>query len=218
MGADFQESIDKLREKALLDYEILDTESENTYNDITLLASHVAAAPISLISLFDRNRKWIKSKLGLTIGEVAFSGSFGSYAIQNPDEIFIVTDAQKDPRFVNNPLVIGEPRVRFYAGIPLCTSAGIAIGTLSVMDIIPRPRFTEESVNLLWSLAQLTMTHLETRRFVVGVSHELKKLHEMNIFSSETAREEYEAMNGKMDLVLQKIKIRKEQRLTRDSG
>lgn len=123
---------------ALRDYQILDTLAERDYDDITELAAALCDTAISLVSLVDEKRQWFKSCFGLNVTETPVEWAFCSHAIQTPGEMFIVPDAHKDPRFSNNPLVTGDPHIRFYAGMPLLTSSGHALGTLCVLDTVPR--------------------------------------------------------------------------------
>ncbi|YAG10681.1 GAF domain-containing protein [Nostoc sp. DSM 114167] len=125
------------RLKALADYNILDTLPEQAFDDLTAIAAYICKTPIALISLVDSDRQWFKSKLGLESSEIARDGSFCSYAILQPEEILVVPNALKDDRFNNNPLVKGNPKIRFYAGVPLITPDGFPIGTLCVLDTIP---------------------------------------------------------------------------------
>ncbi|MBN9409940.1 MAG: GAF domain-containing protein [Burkholderiales bacterium] len=117
---------------------VLDSSAETAYDDITRLASQTFGAPISLISLIDEDRQWFKSRVGLEMQETPRDWSFCSHAIEQPDEVLVVRDAQLDPRFRNNPMVTGSPHIRFYAGAPLVTATGEAIGSLCVIDSKPR--------------------------------------------------------------------------------
>jgi len=122
------------RLNALKSYDILDSLPEEEYDDITRLASEICQTPISLISLLDDSRQWFKSNHGLQVRETPIEYAFCSHAIINPNEIFIVPDSRKDPRFSKNPLVTGEPYVIFYAGVPLVDKNGFPLGSLCVID------------------------------------------------------------------------------------
>jgi GAF domain-containing protein len=125
------------RLKVLWQYEVLDTVPEEVFDDLTELAATICEAPMALISLVDENRQWFKSKIGLTISETSRGHSFCAYAITQPG-LFIVPDATLDPRFASSPMVVSEPKIRFYAGAPLITPDGHALGTLCVLDKVAR--------------------------------------------------------------------------------
>lgn len=128
---------------ALLRYEILDTPDEAAFDDITQLAARFCGTPIALISLVDGERQWFKSRFGLEVSETPRQISFCTHTIED-DGLFEVPDALQDPRFADNPLVRGEPRVRFYAGTPLTSVDGHNLGTLCVIDRQPRQLNTEQ--------------------------------------------------------------------------
>jgi GAF domain-containing protein len=152
---------EKQRLVTLRGYEILDTEPEAAFDDLTLLASYVCQTPIALISLIDADRQWFKSKVGVSLSETTRDIAFCASAILQPD-VFIVPDASEDQRFAENPLVIAEPKIRFYAGATLMT-AGQALGTLCVMDRVPRELSSEQS-EALRALSRQVLAQLELRR------------------------------------------------------
>jgi anti-sigma regulatory factor (Ser/Thr protein kinase) len=147
---------------ALRRYRILDTEPERGFDDLTHLASHICGTPIALITLVDENRQWFKSRVGLTVTETSRSISMCARAIEQPD-VFVIPDALEDRRFRDNPLVVGEPHVRFYAGAPLITPDGHALGTLCVADRVPR-RLTADQLEALLALKRQVEMQLELRR------------------------------------------------------
>src|SRR5262249_7582990 len=131
------QEIEKKRLKVLWEYEVLDTVPEAIFDDLTELAACVCEAPIALISLVDEKRQWFKSKFGTPVNETSRDISFCAHAIKQTG-LFIVPDTVKDERFASNPLVTSEPKIRFYAGAPLITPDGYALGTLCVIDKVPR--------------------------------------------------------------------------------
>jgi two-component sensor histidine kinase len=149
---------------ALHDYGILDTGREAVFDDFVLLAANICAAPIAVINLIDQDRQWFKAEIGLDVDETPLDLSICAHAILQPG-LFVVPDTTQDPRFSQNPLVTGEPRLRFYAGALLRTEAGLPLGTLCVLDQAPRPGgLTTEQQRLLDALARQVMTQLELRR------------------------------------------------------
>ena len=147
---------------ALEKYAILDTEPEQAFDDLTLLASYICKTPIALISLVAEKRQWFKSKVGLSVSETPREIAFCSTAIMQ-SEVMVVPDTLQDPRFRNNPLVVSEPRIRFYAGAPLITEEGYALGTLCVVDRTPR-EFSADQKEALQALSRLVCAQLEFRR------------------------------------------------------
>jgi diguanylate cyclase (GGDEF)-like protein len=148
------------RLKALADYNILDTLPEQAFDDLTALAAYICKTPIALISLVDADRQWFKSKVGLKVRETSRESAFCSHTILQPEDILVVPNAMKDDRFANNPLVKGNPKIRFYAGAPLVTPNGLAIGTLCVMDTIPR-QLSYQQLDALRRLTRQVIAQME---------------------------------------------------------
>ncbi len=152
------------RVEALKEYQILDSEPEQAYDDLTLLAAHICDTPIALVSLVDAERQWFKSRIGLEVPETPRDQAFCAHAIAAPGTM-VVPDALRDDRFRRNPLVIDHPQIRFYAGAPLRVSKGHALGTLCVIDREPR-ELTEQQLRALEALSRQVVAQLELRRKV----------------------------------------------------
>jgi len=159
------------RLKALKEYHILDTETEQSYDDITTLAAHICGVPVAMISLVDEVRQWFKSKVGVDQQQTSREVAFCAHAILE-NKPFIVRDATKDKRFADNALVTGEPHIRFYAGIPLINPEGLALGTLCVIDHQPR-RLSAEQQKALQALSRQVMALLEFRRILTHLAETL---------------------------------------------
>ena len=150
------------RVAALEKYAILDTDPEQSFDDLTLLASFICKTPIALISLVDEDRQWFKSRVGMDAKETSRDIAFCSTAILQSD-VFVVPDALKDDRFRDSPLVVSDPHIRFYAGAPLINEDGYALGTLCVVDRAPR-ELAPDQKEALKALSRLVLAQLEFRR------------------------------------------------------
>ena len=157
-----QDRDEAARLRALWVYQILDTPAEKAFDDLTHLAAHICQMPISLISLIDCHRQWFKSRVGLEAAETPRSVAFCSHTIRG-DAPFIVEDASRDERFADNPLVVDNPHIRFYAGVPLVVPSGHRIGTLCVIDQVPR-RLSQEQLGMLQALGRQVVSQMELRR------------------------------------------------------
>jgi GAF domain-containing protein len=165
MGTPIMSTSDADRVAALQKYAILDSEPEQAFDDLTLLASYICKTPIALISLVDGNRQWFKSRVGISATETSRNIAFCSVAIQQPG-VFVVPDALQDERFRTNPLVVAEPHIRFYAGAPLINDDGYALGTLCVIDRTPRNLGIDEEAALK-ALSRLVLAQMEFRRNLI---------------------------------------------------
>lgn len=142
-------------------YDLLDTPSEQEFDDLTRLASHICGTPIALMTVLDSSRQWFKSRVGLGAEETARNISFCGHAIEGPG-LFEVPDALKDQRFFDNPLVTGEPDIRFYAGAPLISPDGYRLGTLCVIDRVPR-ELNRDQRDALLALGRQVSRQIEYR-------------------------------------------------------
>ncbi len=177
---------EKERLEELINLKILDSEEEQDYTDLVKLASVICQTPISLISLIDSQRQWFKAKVGLEADETHRDLAFCAHAILQ-DDLFIVPNAIEDDRFFDNPLVVDNPNIRFYAGMPLVTASGYKIGTLCIIDSEPR-YLTDQQKFALKTLGKQVINMLELRlknerlnrlnnlqnKFLAIISHDLR--------------------------------------------
>ena len=193
-------SEEEKRLAALYRYDVLDTTPERAFDNIADLAAHLVDAPIALVSLIDRDRQWFKACVGLSERETGLDASFCVYAIQSEGPT-VVPDALDDPRFADSPLVVGEPGIRFYVGVPLRISSGHRIGTLCVIDTEARAGVDPETVEHLEHLAQLVVDELEWRREVKVRAQREEELDRARQ-AAEAARQEAEEANAAMSRFL----------------
>lgn len=158
---------------ALTSYGILDTLPEKSYDDLVAIAAGICDVPMSSVALFDTERKWFKAQQGFSLPHMPRHVAFGADAIQAPHHILVVPDTLADARFANNPLVSGEHKVRFYAGAPLISSGGEAVGTICVMDRTPRdlaPFQREALAGLSRQVVNLLELGLAHRKLTIHIS------------------------------------------------
>lgn len=153
---------ERLRLEALSRYQAFGALRGAAFDDLARVAAFVCQTPISLVSLVDGRRQWFLSAAGIDVCETSRDVSFCTHALIGPD-MMVVSDAQADARFAGNPFVTAEPHIRFYAGVPLVTPDGYTLGTLCVIDRVPRT-LTREQKEALTSLSRLTMAQLEMHR------------------------------------------------------
>ena len=159
---------------ALREYHILDTAAEQAYDDITALAAYLCNVPIAMISLVDESRQWFKSKLGLNQQETPRDVAFCAHAILQTEPL-VVQDALMDARFADSDLVTREPHIRFYAGFPLASPEGFALGTLCAIDRRPR-QLSARKKKAMHALARQVMALMELRRVSAHMAEALEKI------------------------------------------
>lgn len=151
---------------ALHSYDVLDTDGEEVFDDLVALAARLTGSPIALVSLIDADRQWFKARYGLDVTETRRDHAFCAHAISNPNRPLIVRDATEDPRFLANPFVTGAPHIRAYLGVPLVNPEGYALGSLCIIDRVPR-RYDRATVDSVRTLARAVTVNLELRRMVL---------------------------------------------------
>jgi len=161
------------RLEALRQYQILDTHDETAFDDLTRIAAYICQTPIAIISLIDEDRQWFKARLGVGPRETSRDIAFCAHTILE-DAPTIVPDALRDKRFADNPLVTAEPYIRLYAGAPLITPEGFRLGSLCVVDRVPR-ELSVEQIAVLRMLSNQVMTQLDLRRDIAALTQALKE-------------------------------------------
>lgn len=171
---------EELRLKRLYEYKILDTDPEKRFDDLTFLASYICQTPVAMINLIDSDRQWTKSIMGYPPLVLPRDISFCAHTILEP-EMLVIEDASHDERFSHNPLVIQEPSVRFYAGVPVFSHDGLALGSLCVLDREPR-RLSQEQLDALKALSHQVHDQMELRRNIFELKvtlNEQNRAHEL---------------------------------------
>ena len=211
-GADFDEA---QRLAALRACKILDTSADAAFDSVVRLATQLLGAPMGLVSLLDAHRQWFKARIGVEASETSREVSFCNHAIARPREPFLVPDTLLDERFADNPLVADEPRIRSYAGVPIRSREGLPLGTLCVLDTVPRS-FTDEQISQLTMLAEQTGAILDLRRRAAELNDLLRTagasgtlLHPVeHVEVAETARDGAKAV-GRAVVELKRISDRR---------
>ncbi|MEB0260254.1 MULTISPECIES: GAF domain-containing sensor histidine kinase [unclassified Mucilaginibacter] len=171
---------------SLASYNILDTALEVDFEELTILASEICQTPIALISLVDDRRQWFKSKYGVKVSESPKEFAFCAHTIVNKNEVMVVPDAREDSRFATNPLVTGDEKIVFYAGVPLLNEDGHALGSLCVIDHEPK-ELTEKQLKALRVLAKQVLNQMELRRKITRLQKSNDDLLEANMFIQKFA-------------------------------
>jgi signal transduction histidine kinase/CheY-like chemotaxis protein len=195
------------RLKVLYDYDVLDTDAEKIFDDLTQLAAQICDTPITIISLIDADRQWFKSTVGLDVEETSRDIAFCAHAIHQ-QKIFEVEDTLKDKRFFDNPLVTSKPNIRFYAGTPLISPNGHAIGTLCVIDNKPN-KLTQVQRHALEVLGRSVISQMELRRSIKALKQANEHKNEFLSNMSHELRTPLNAIIGFSRLMLDDIKRHK---------
>ena len=164
---------EQARLEALRHFKVLDTDPEEAFDDITRLASYICQTPSALISFVDADRQWFKSRVGFEPQESSRDVSFCAHAILQPGPT-VVRDTLDDERFRDNPYVLSAPYIRFYAGAPLVSTEGFKLGTLCVLDSVPRILFPDQA-DALQLLSKQVMALLDMRRTVAYLESALNE-------------------------------------------
>ncbi len=197
MPTDSPDSREPERLAALQALRVLDTLPEQAFEDIVQLASQICGTPVGLVSLVDEQRQWFKARIGLAAAHTPRDMAFCAHAINTPDTLMVVADAACDPRFRGNPLVTGEPNIRFYAGAPIVTPGGQALGTVCVIDTVPR-ELDAAQLGALQALARQASALFELRQRTLALEEQAVEVARLSQASAEDRRRSSELL----DLVL----------------
>jgi PAS domain S-box-containing protein len=182
------------RLEAVRNYHILDTETEPDFDSIVHLACQLIGTPIAIITILDEKRQWFKAELGLGIRETPRDLSFCAHAI-HLDDVLVINDAKDDTRFFDNPLVTDNPNIRFYAGMPIVVENGFKVGTLAVIDVVPR-QLTDDQLENIRILARQVSNLLQLRRSVKSLR---QANNEMAVLVEEKTKEFKDALERLTD-------------------
>jgi diguanylate cyclase (GGDEF)-like protein len=158
------------RLQALSRYQVLDTPAERSFDDLVTIATALCGTRMGAVTLVDRDRQWFKARQALDVPQTPRDISFCGHAILQPDQVMVVEDAREDPRFFDNPVVVDDPHIRFYAGAPLLSFEGLPLGTLCVFDAAPG-RLSPERMQALTALSRQVSLVMELRRY----AHEIQQ-------------------------------------------
>jgi signal transduction histidine kinase len=194
------------RLEALRSYRIVDTLPEEDYDNLTSIAAHICGTKISLVTLVDAARQWFKSTHGMPVRETPREYSFCAHAIQQPEDIFVIEDARRDNRFKDNPYVVDDPHIVFYAGVPLTPRNGPPLGTLCVIDDVPR-ELSAEQVEALRALSKQVGKLLELRRTNWELDDTVRRLTEKNEELNEFAKRAAHDIRSPLSTIVQTIDL-----------
>jgi signal transduction histidine kinase len=164
---------------ALRRLEILDTPPERRFDDIVQIAAQICDTPIAIMNLVDADRQWGKALVGVESSEAPREASFCSRTIASGDDVMVVHDTYEDPRFSDNPMVLGDPHLRFYAGAPITDRNGYRVGSVCVCDRVPRT-LDEDQLAALQALARQAMGQLELRLTLDAERERVRRVHELD--------------------------------------
>lgn len=154
------------RLKELESYQVVNTAPEKELDELANIAKLICDVPFSIVTIIGKDEQWLKVNSGLNFNKTSRKDSFSQYALNNPNEVMVVNDSTKDPRFKDNQFVIGNPKIRFYAGAPLATPKGNVLGTLCIFDQKPR-EISNNHKKALLALAKKAMDHLNHRKLIL---------------------------------------------------
>ncbi|WP_421944625.1 GAF domain-containing sensor histidine kinase [Pedobacter sp.] len=209
------------RLSALEDYQIMDSDAEVEFDELTMLASKICGTPIALITLLDEHRQWFKSNVGLKVSQTPIEHAFCAHTIQEEQGMMVIHDARTDERFSLNPLVTDDPNIVFYAGISLINPAGVALGSLCVIDRIPR-KLTVDQLEALGIIARQVIAQMELKIKVTKLLNANTQLVESNKFMQRFAttaahdlKNPLSSISISSELMLRELTVRNDEKLHR---